>query len=361
MNDIYNFSAGPACLSEKALNGAKDVLLNYQSSGISLLEMSHRSPQVVNLFEETTINLKNLLNVPDNYHVLWLQGGASLQFSMVPMNLLPDSGSADYIDTGVWSAKAISECEKIGNVNVVGSSRDSNYTFIPKNIKNNNRSSYLHITSNNTIYGTQYKAYPEVNNENSFLVADMSSDILSGPINVSDFGLIYAGAQKNMGPAGVTLVIMRSDLVGKKYRNIPTMMRYETHALKDSMFNTPPVFSVCVVNETLKWLKELGGLDKMEQINIEKSDLLYDEIERNSLFTSPVKKEDRSTMNIPFVFSNTNISDQIFLDFCDNRGLKTLKGHRSVGGFRASIYNAMPISGVKALIEAMKEFEKNFS
>jgi len=280
---------------------------------------------------------------------------------MVPMNLLPDGGSADYVDTGVWSAKAISECEKIGGVNIVGSSRDSNYTFIPKSIKINNKSSYLHITSNNTIYGTQYKKYPELDNENSFLVADMSSDILSGPINVSDFGLIYAGAQKNMGPAGVTLVIIRSDLLEKKYRNIPTMMRYETHALKDSMFNTPPVFSVCVVNETLKWLKELGGLDKMEQINIEKSDLLYDEIERNSLFTSPVKKEDRSTMNIPFVFSNTNISDQIFLDFCDNRGLKTLKGHRSVGGFRASIYNAMPISGVKALIEAMKEFEKNFS
>ena len=361
MNDIYNFSAGPACLSEKALTGAKDVLLNYQSSGISLLEMSHRSPPIVNLFEETTINLKNLLNVPDNYHVLWLQGGASLQFSMVPMNLLPDTASADYIDTGVWSAKAIFECEKIGNVNVVGSSRDSNYTYIPKNIKNNNRSSYLHITSNNTIYGTQYKAYPEVNNENSFLVADMSSDILSGPINVSDFGLIYAGAQKNMGPAGVTLVIIRSDLVEKKYRNIPTMMRYETHALKGSMFNTPPVFSVCVVNETLKWIKELGGLEKMEKINIEKSNLLYNEIERNSLFTSPVNKEDRSTMNIPFVFSDSNISDQIFLNFCDNRGLKTLRGHRSVGGFRASIYNAMPISGVNALIEAMKEFEKNFS
>ena len=361
MNDIYNFSAGPACLSEKALTGAKDVLLNYQSTGISLLEMSHRSPQIVNLFEETTINLKSLLNIPDNYHVLWLQGGASLQFSMVPMNLLPDSGSANYIDTGVWSAKAISECEKIGNVNVVGSSRDSNYTYIPKNIKNNNKSSYLHITSNNTIYGTQYKAYPEVNNENSFLVADMSSDILSGPINVSDFGLIYAGAQKNMGPAGVTLVIIRSDLLENKYRNIPTMMRYETHALKDSMFNTPPVFSVCVVNETLKWLKELGGLGKMEQINIEKSDLLYDEIERNSLFTSPVNKEDRSTMNIPFVFTDTNISDQSFLDFCDHRNLKTLKGHRSVGGFRASIYNAMPISGVNALIEAMKEFEKKYS
>ena len=361
MSKIYNFSAGPACLSEKALTGARDVLLNYQSSGISLLEMSHRSPQIVNLFEEATINLKDLLNVPDNYHVLWLQGGASLQFSMVPMNLLPDGGSADYVDTGVWSAKAISECEKIGGVNIVGSSRDSNYTFIPKSIKINNKSSYLHITSNNTIYGTQYKKYPELDNENSFLVADMSSDILSGPINVSDFGLIYAGAQKNMGPAGVTLVIIRSDLLEKKYRNIPTMMRYETHALKDSMFNTPPVFSVCVVNETLKWLKELGGLGEMEQINIEKSNLLYNEIERNSLFTSPVNKEDRSTMNIPFVFADTNISDQIFLDFCNHRNLKTLTGHRSVGGFRASIYNAMPISGVNALIDSMKEFEYKYS
>ena len=361
MSKIYNFSAGPACLSQKALTGARDVLLNYQSSGISLLEMSHRSPQIVNLFEEATINLKNLLNIPDNYHVLWLQGGASLQFSMVPMNLLPDSGSADYVDTGVWSAKAISECEKIGSVNIIGSSKDSNYTFIPKNIKNNKKSSYLHITSNNTIYGTQYKKYPELDNENSFLVADMSSDILSGPINVSDFGLIYAGAQKNMGPAGVTLVIIRSDLLEKKYRNIPTMMRYETHALKDSMFNTPPVFSVCVVNETLKWLKELGGLGEMEQINIEKSNLLYNEIERNSLFTSPVNKEDRSTMNIPFVFADTNISDQIFLDFCNHRNLKTLTGHRSVGGFRASIYNAMPISGVNALIDSMKEFEYKYS
>ena len=361
MSKIYNFSAGPACLSQKALTGARDVLLNYQSSGISLLEMSHRSPQIVNLFEEATINLKDLLNVPDNYHVLWLQGGASLQFSMVPMNLLPDGGSADYVDTGVWSAKAISECEKIGGVNIVGSSRDSNYTFIPKSIKINNKSSYLHITSNNTIYGTQYKKYPELDNENSFLVADMSSDILSGPINVSDFGLIYAGAQKNMGPAGVTLVIIRSDLLEKKYRNIPTMMRYETHALKDSMFNTPPVFSVCVVNETLKWLKELGGLGEMEQINIEKSNLLYNEIERNSLFTSPVNKEDRSTMNIPFVFADTNISDQIFLDFCNHRNLKTLTGHRSVGGFRASIYNAMPISGVNALIDSMKEFEYKYS
>ena len=362
MSKIYNFSAGPACLSEKALTGARDVLLNYQSSGISLLEMSHRSPQIVNLFEEATINLKDLLNVPDNYHVLWLQGGASLQFSMVPMNLLPDSGSADYVDTGVWSAKAISECEKIGSVNIVGSSKDSNYTFIPKNIKNNKKSSYLHITSNNTIYGTQYKKYPEVDNENSFLVADMSSDILSAELDVTKFGLIYAGAQKNMGPAGVTLVIIRSDLVNLKYRDIPTMMNYNTHVIKSSMFNTPPVFSVCVVNETLKWIISNGGLKRIEKTNIKKSNNLYNEIERNSLFINPVQIQDRSTMNIPFVFAdNVLIKDKEFLDFCYERGLVTLKGHRSVGGFRASIYNAMPESGVNALIDAMQEFEKLYN
>ena len=356
MNDIYNFSAGPACLSEKALTGAKDVLFNYQSSGISLLEMSHRSPQIVNLFEETTINLKNLLNVPDNYHVLWLQGGASLQFSMVPMNLLPDSSSADYIDTGVWSAKAILECEKIGNVNVVGSSRDSNYTFIPKNIKNNNRSSYLHITSNNTIYGTQYKAYPEVNNENSVLVADMSSDILSGPINVSDFGLIYAGAQKNMGPAGTTLVIVKKSILGKTGREIPTMLDYNTHINKDSMFNTPPVFAIYVSMLTLEWLKDLGGIKNIEKRNKEKANLLYDEIDRNSLFRGTANKEDRSNMNITFLLNNDDKKD-LFNMMCEKAGINGINGHRSVGGYRASIYNAMPLSSVKVLVDLMKELE----
>ena len=361
MNKIYNFSAGPACLPDDAIRGAKEAILNFQDGGISLLEMSHRSSPVVELFEETTNNLKTLMNIPDNYHVLWLQGGASLQFAMVPMNLMPDNRSADYVDTGAWSAKAIAECEKIGGVNVIASSRESSYTSIPKNLNITGEASYLHITTNNTIYGTQYKKYPKVDRDNIYLVADMSSDILSAPIDVSKFGLIYAGAQKNIGPAGVTLVIIRSDLIEKNYRDIPTMMRYSTHALKDSMYNTPPVFSVCVVNETLKWLRELGGLEKMKQINKQKALMLYNEIDRNNLFKSLVDQEDRSTMNIPFVFKDAHISDQDFLGFCEIRGLQTLKGHRSVGGFRASIYNAMPVSGVSALITAMQEFEQQNS
>ena len=360
MNRVYNFSAGPACLHEEVITGAKDSIQNFQENGIGLLEMSHRSRPVVELFHETTDNLKTLLNIPDNYHILWLQGGASTQFSMVPMNLLPDHGSADYVDTGAWAAKAITECERVGRVNIIGSSRESVYNYIPKEISRNQEATYLHITTNNTIFGTQYKKYPLTDN-NTFLVADMSSDILSGPLDVSKFGLIYAGAQKNMGPAGVTLVIIRSDLAKLNYRNIPTMMRYSTHVSKDSMFNTPPVFAVCVVNETLKWLRSIGGLTKMRNINNNKAMMLYDEIERNTMFQSPVNEEDRSIMNVPFVFCDNKISDNEFLKFCDVKGLKTLKGHRSVGGFRASIYNAMPESGVGALIAAMQEFENQYS
>ena len=360
MNRVYNFSAGPACLHEEVITGAKDSIQNFQENGIGLLEMSHRSRPVVELFHETTDNLKTLLNIPDNYHILWLQGGASTQFSMVPMNLLPDHGSADYVDTGSWAAKAITECERVGRVNIIGSSRESVYNYIPKEISRNQGATYLHITTNNTIFGTQYKKYPLTDN-NTFLVADMSSDILSGPLDVSKFGLIYAGAQKNMGPAGVTLVIIRSDLARLNYRNIPTMMRYSTHVSKDSMFNTPPVFAVCVVNETLKWLRSIGGLTKMRNINNNKAMMLYDEIERNTMFQSPVNEEDRSIMNVPFVFCDNKISDNEFLKFCDVKGLKTLKGHRSVGGFRASIYNAMPESGVGALISAMQEFEDQYS
>ena len=360
MRKIYNFSAGPACLPESALKASKSALRDFKNSGISILEMSHRSAPVVELFEDTTQNLINLLDIPENYSVLWLQGGASLQFSMVPMNLLPSGGTADYIDTGSWSAKAVIECQKFGNVNVIGSSKDSVYSYIPKNVVTSEDALYLHITSNNTIYGTQYKDYPEIKNTNSFLVADMSSDILSKPVDISQFGLIYAGAQKNMGPAGVTLVIIRKDLLDSNFRDVPTMMRYKTHSSKDSMFNTPPVFSVCVVNETLKWIQSLGGLKEMEIINERKAEKLYTEIERNSLFKSPINKEDRSTMNVPFVFLDKKIDDKIFLDYCLNKGLTTLKGHRSVGGFRASIYNAMPEDGVDALIEAMQHFEKNY-
>ena len=361
MKKIYNFSAGPACLPKQAITSSIESIKNFKQSGMSLLEMSHRSVQVVDLFEETTNNIIELLNIPKNYSVLWLQGGASLQFSMVPMNLLPRTGSADYIDTGSWSAKAITECEKFGKANVIGSSKDSTYSYIPKDVQISSNSSYLHITSNNTIYGTQYKNFPKIDNNNTFLVADMSSDILSKTIDISKFGLIYAGAQKNIGPAGVTLVIIRSDLLELKYRDIPTMMSYNTHASKDSMFNTPPVFSVCVVNETLKWLKQLGGLDCMANINELKAGLLYQEINRNTLFKSPINKEDRSLMNVPFIFDNNEIDDNVFLDFCLARGLTTLKGHRSVGGFRASIYNAMPQEGVEVLIKTMQEFENKYS
>ena len=357
MKQIYNFSAGPACLPKAAIQGAEEAIKNFQDNGISLLEMSHRSTPVVNLFEETTNNLRNLLKIPDNYDIMWLQGGASTQFSMVPMNLLPENGCADYIDTGSWSAKAIVECKRVGGVNIIGSSRDSLYTYIPKDALPMEGSSYLHITSNNTIYGTQFKEYPSINNDKCFLVADMSSDILSQPIDISKFGLIYAGAQKNMGPAGVTLVIIRSDLVEINYRDIPTMMKYSTHVSKESMFNTPPVFSVCVVNETLKWINSIGGLNQMKTINESKASLLYNEIDRNTLFKSPVNVEDRSTMNVPFIFYDNDLKDEEFLKFCEKRDLRTLKGHRSVGGFRASIYNAMPEAGVKALIAAMQEYE----
>ncbi|MBT3838729.1 MAG: 3-phosphoserine/phosphohydroxythreonine transaminase [Candidatus Marinimicrobia bacterium] len=355
---IYNFSAGPACLNESVLSVASEASLEYKDSGMSLLEMSHRSKEIVSLFEETTENLQSLLSIPSNYKILWLQGGASLQFPMIPMNLISKGGSADYIDTGSWSSKAINECNKLETAITIASSSKSNYSFIPKQFEQNIESNYLHITSNNTIYGTQYKDYPEVINPNGFLVADMSSDILSKPINVSDFGLIYAGAQKNMGPAGVTLVIIRDDLVGKNYRDIPTMLNYETHVKKESMFNTPPVFSVFVVNETLKWLQNLGGLEAMAEINEQKSKKLYDEIERNSLFKSPIVEEDRSLMNVPFIFDKEGLDDKDFLQFCHERGLRTLKGHRSVGGFRASIYNAMPELGVDTLIAAMKEYEE---
>jgi len=355
---IYNFSAGPACLPEPVLAAAGEASKQYQDTGMSLMEMSHRSTPVVELFEDTTERIKSLLAIPSNYHVLWLQGGASTQFSMVPLNLLPEGGVADYLETGSWSTKAIAECNKVGTVQVIGSSKDATFTFLPKDCEQNVDSSYFHITSNNTIYGTQYKVFPKVENPDGLLVADMSSDILSKPIDVSEFGLIYAGAQKNMGPAGVTMVIIRDDLVGKNYRELPTMLNYEIHAKKDSMFNTPPVFSVFVVNETLKWLKDLGGLEGMAVINERKAGKLYTEIDMNPLFMSPVNVEDRSLMNIPFVFSDNSMDDNDFLKFCDERGLKTLKGHRSVGGFRASIYNAMPEAGVDALISAMQEYGK---
>lgn len=357
MREVYNFSAGPAILNKEVLDAASRAVKEYAGLGMSILEMSHRSKPIIALVEETTALVKELLGIPGGYEVLWLQGGASLQFTMAPMNLLSETGTADYADTGRWSAKAIKEARQFGNVRVVCSSRESNYNFIPKNLEQSSDAVYLHITSNNTIYGTQWKSFPVPENKNGCLVADMSSDIFSRPLEIERFGLIYAGAQKNLGPAGVTLVIVKEELLGNVSRPIPTMLDYRTHIDKQSMYNTPPVFSIFVVNQTLRWIKALGGVEAIERKNAEKAQKLYSEIERNTLFESPVAPEDRSVMNIPFIMKDPQLEPE-FLAFTEKRGLVTLKGHRSVGGFRASIYNAMPEEGVDLLIAAMREFEE---
>ena len=357
MTKIYNFSAGPAMLHSSVLEAVSKASKDYEGHGLSLLEMSHRSKPVMDMISETEFLAKELLNVPDNYHILFLQGGASLQFAMVPLNLLDMNMTADYTDTGAWSAKAIKEAQLYGNVNIACSSKDTVYNHIPKKLNQSDDAVYLHITSNNTIYGTQWHEFPKPIND-GYLVADMSSDILSRSIDISRFGLIYAGAQKNIGPAGVTMVILRDEILDKVNRKIPTMMKYRTHIDKGSMFNTPPVISIFAVNRTLVWLKSIGGIDFIEKKNKLKAQKLYDEIDNNELFSSPVNVENRSMMNIPFVF--TQQGDELsFLSFCKKRGLLTLKGHRSVGGFRASIYNAMPEEGVETLIQAMKEYEPN--
>jgi phosphoserine aminotransferase len=357
MTKIYNFSAGPAVLDLSVLEETAKAVKEYNGQGMSLMEMSHRSKPVMEMVNETESLIRDLLKVPNGYKVLFLQGGASLQFAMIPMNLLGENQTADYTDTGAWSSKAIKEAQLFGNVNVACSSKESVYNHIPKDLNQSDDAIYLHVTSNNTIYGTQWHAFPKPVNPNGFLVADMSSDIFSRPIDVSQFGLIYAGAQKNMGPAGVTLVIIRDDILGMVNRPIPTMMNYQTHIDKGSMFNTPPVMSIYAVNCTLHWLKENGGVEAMAEKNKRKAEKLYEEIERNPLFASPIPKEDRSLMNVTFIFANRG-DESDFLSFCDGRGLKTLKGHRSVGGFRASIYNAMPEAGVDALIRAMQEYIK---
>lgn len=357
MKKIYNFSAGPAVLDSSVLESMALAAKDYNGNGMSLMEMSHRSKPVVEMVDQTESLVRELLDVPDLYSVLFLQGGASLQFSMIPMNLLEKNQTADYTDTGAWSAKAIVEAKLFGNVNVACSSKKTTYNHIPKSLEQNKDAVYLHITSNNTIYGTQWKKFPQSLNTSGYLVADMSSDIFSRSIDVSKFGLIYAGAQKNMGPAGVTLVIIRNDILGKIDRIIPKMMNYLTHINKKSMFNTPPVMAIYAVNRTLIWLKRNGGLSTVEEKNKRKASKLYDEIERNPLFLSPIQTEDRSLMNVPFVFANGG-DEEDFLSFCNARGLKTLKGHRSVGGFRASIYNAMPEKGVDALIQAMQDYKK---
>ena len=352
MNKIYNFSAGPAVLPESVFKQAAAAVVDYNGDGLSILEMSHRSAPIVEMVEETRQLICDTLGVPDNYTILFLQGGASLQFSMIPMNILKEDETADYTDTGAWSAKAIKEAQRFGNVHVISSSKETVYNHIPKDYNQSDTQVYLHITSNNTIYGTQWHEFPKAN---GFLVADMSSDIFSRSFDINEFGVLYAGAQKNMGPAGVTMVIIRKDLIGRAKRDVPSMLDFAIHADKDSMFNTPPVFAIYVVNRTLHWLQELGGVEAMHEQNKAKAKLLYDEIEQNPRFKSPIAEEDRSLMNVPFVFADGG-DEAHFLDFCAKRGLVTLKGHRSVGGFRASIYNAMPKEGVETLVKAMRDY-----
>ena len=350
----HNFYAGPSILPEFTKESTAEAVMNFAGTGLSVLEVSHRSKEFVAVMDEAVALVKELLKVPEGYSVLFLQGGASLQFLMAPYNLMDKK--AAYLNTGVWSKKAIKEAKFFGEVVEVASSADANFNYIPKTFEVPADASYLHYTSNNTIFGTKVNA-PDVNIP---LVSDMSSDIFSRPVDVAKHDLIYAGAQKNLGPSGATLVIVKEEALGKIERTIPTMLDYRTHISSESMFNTPATLPVFASLQTLRWLKELGGVEAIEKINIEKAALLYNEIDRNKLFESTVpNKEDRSLMNVTFVMAPEFAElEKEFLDFATSKGMVGIKGHRSVGGFRASIYNAMPVDSVKALVETMQEFEK---
>lgn len=350
----HNFYAGPSILPEFTKENTAEAVMNFAGTGLSVMEVSHRSKEFVAVMDEAVALVKELLKVPEGYSVLFLQGGASTQFLMAPYNLM--GAKAAYLNTGAWSKKAIKEAKFFGEVVEVASSADANFNYIPKSYEVPADASYLHYTSNNTIFGTKVDA-PDVNIP---LVADMSSDIFSRPLDVAKYDLIYAGAQKNLGPSGATLVIVKDEALGKIDRPIPTMLDYRTHIGAESMFNTPATLPVFACLQTLRWLKELGGVEAIEKINIEKAALLYDEIDRNKLFASTVpNKEDRSLMNVTFVMAPEFAElEKEFLEFATSKGMVGIKGHRSVGGFRASIYNAMPADSVKALVETMQEFEK---
>lgn len=350
----HNFGAGPCILPKEVFEEASKAVLDFNGTGLSILEVSHRSKEFEAVVVETERLVRELLNVPQGYSILFLQGGASQQFAMVPMNLLPEGGKAAYLDTGVWATKAAKEAKKLGQVEIVASSSDKNYTYIPKDYSIPADAAYFHFTSNNTIYGTEVFETPQTSLP---VVVDMSSDILSRKIDVSEFDLIYAGAQKNMGPAGVSLVIIKDELFGKSGRTNPTIFEYEAHAKAGSMYNTPPVFSIYVSMLNLRWLKAKGGVEVIEQENIIKARTLYDEIDRNPFFKGTANVEDRSRMNVTFVMENPDFEAE-FLELAKERGLIGIKGHRSVGGFRASIYNALTISSINALVDAMREFEE---
>ncbi len=357
MSRIFNFSAGPATLPQAVLERARDELLEWQDTGASVMELSHRSKAFISIAEQAEADLRELLAVPDDYKVLFLQGGATTQFAMAPLNLLPEGGRADYVDTGSWSAKAIKEAGRYGDIAVVASSKASNYDRIPNqgDWQCRDDAAYLHYTPNETIGGVEFHWVPEVSK--APLVVDMSSTLLSRPIDVSRFGLIYAGAQKNIGPAGLTLVIVREDLIGNARASTPAMLNYATHAAAGSMANTPPTYAWYLAGLVFQWLKAQGGLQAMARINEQKARTLYDAIEASDFYSSPVAADCRSWMNVPFTLRDASL-DGAFLEGAEAAGLSALKGHRSVGGMRASLYNAMPQEGVDALVAYMGDFER---
>lgn len=354
MKKVHNFNAGPCVLPREAVAASIEALNDFAGTGMSVIEVSHRSKEWEAVMAECTALWRELLDIPEEYDVLFLGGGASMQFLMVAMNLLEKK--AAYLETGVWAKKALKEAKGMGEVVCVASSADKTYCYVPKDYTVPADADYFHITTNNTIYGTEIRTDMDCP---VTLVADMSSDIMSRPVDVRKYGLIYGGAQKNVGPAGVTFVIVRKDILGKVSRYLPTMLDYRTHAGEDSMFNTPPVFPIYVMTQTLKWLKKLGGLKAIQKINEEKAALLYNEIDRNPMFVGTAAKEDRSLMNICFVMSEQYKEKEAdFMAFAKERNMIGIKGHRSVGGFRASTYNACPMESVQALVDCMKEFEQ---
>ncbi len=357
MSKVHNFSAGPGILPADVLKQASDACVNFESLNLSLLEISHRSKNYENVMDEARSIIKELFEVGDNYEVIYLGGGASLQFAMVPYNLLSENGTAAYLNTGVWSTKAIKEAKIIGNTKVIASSEDKNFNYIPKAYEIPTGADYFHITSNNTIFGTQIKNFPK---SSIPLVCDMSSDIFSRKVNANDFALIYAGAQKNMGPAGCTMVMVKKDALGKTGRKMLSMLDYQVHIKGGSMYNTPPVFSIYVTLLTLKWLKQNGGIAWIEKINQQKSDCLYNEIDRNSLFVGTTAIEDRSHMNACFLTTKPELEVE-FDKMWNDANISGIRGHRDVGGYRASLYNALPLESVNVLVDVMKAFEDKFA
>lgn len=357
MTKIHNFSAGPGILPQEVLKQASEACINFDNLNLSLLEISHRSKNYEAVIEESQSIIKELFEVGNDYEVVYLGGGASLQFAMVPYNLLTEKGYAAYVNTGVWASKAIKESKIIGNTKVIATSEDKNFNYIPKGYEIPTDADYLHITSNNTIFGTQMKSFPKTSIP---LVCDMSSDIFSRKVNAKDFDLIYAGAQKNIGPAGSTMVMVKKDILGKTGRKMLSMLDYQVHIKGGSMYNTPPVFPIYVTLLTLRWLKKNGGVAWIEKINQQKADCLYNEIDRNSLFFGTTAVEDRSNMNACFLTTKPELEVE-FDKMWNEANISGIRGHRDVGGYRASMYNALPLESVQALVDVMKEFEKKFA